>query len=104
VSRPTDWWPLSEADPVPGDPETLAALGGRLGNAAAEIEAMARTLPTLCTSEMWDSDAGEQFRDKAASTATTIGKAHRRFFTVSKALGNTIYGGSGYATRLQECQ
>lgn len=104
MSRPTDWWPLSEGDPVPGDPQTLASLGGRLGDAAAEIESMARTLPTLCTSEMWDSDAGEQFRVKAASTATSIGKAHRRFFTVSKALGNSVYGGSGYAAQLQECQ
>lgn len=104
MSRPADWWPLSETDPVPGDPETLATLGGRLGNAAAEIESMARTLPTLCTSEIWDSEAGAQFRVKAASTATSIGRAHRRFFTVSKALGNTIYGGGGYAAQLQECQ
>jgi hypothetical protein len=24
---PRDWWPLSDADPVPGDPEALAGLG-----------------------------------------------------------------------------
>lgn len=104
MSRPKDWWPLCESDPVPGDPQTLAALGGRLGDAAAEIESMARTLPTLCTSDMWDSDAGEQFREKASSTATGIAKTHRRFFTVSRALGNSTYGGSGYAAQLQECQ
>jgi hypothetical protein len=104
VSRPADWWPLSETDPVPGDPQTLAALGSRLGNAATEIEAMARTLPTLCTSDMWDSEAGEQFREKAALTATAIAKVHRRFCTVSMALGNSIYGDSGYAAQLQESQ
>ena len=99
-----DWWPLSDADPVPGDPETLAALGGHMADAAAEIERMATTLPRICASETWDSDAGEQFRVKAASTAASIGRTHRRFFTVARALGRSTYGGSGYAAQLQEHQ
>jgi hypothetical protein len=96
-----DWWPLSDADPVPGDPETLAALGQHMADAAAEIERMASTLPRICTSETWDSDAGRQFRVKAASTAASIGRTHRRFFTVARALGRSSYGGSGYAAQLQ---
>jgi hypothetical protein len=99
-----DWWPLSDADPVPGDPETLAALGKHMADAAAEIERMAITLPRICTSETWDSDAGEQFRVKAESTAASIGRTHRRFFTVARALGRSTYGGSGYAAQLQEHQ
>lgn len=99
-----DWWPLSDADPVPGDPETLAALGGHLADAAAEIERMASTLPRICVSETWDSDAGQQFRVRAASTAASVGRTHRRFFTVARALGRSTYGGSGYAARLQEHQ
>jgi len=99
-----DWWPLSDADPVPGDPETLAALGKHMADAAAEIERMASTLPRICTSETWDSDAGEQFRVRAASTAASIGRTHRRFFTVARALGPSTYGGSGYAAQLQEHQ
>jgi hypothetical protein len=97
-----DWWPLSDADPVPGDPETLAALGKHMADAAAEIERMASTLPRICASETWDSDAGEQFRVRAASTAASIGRTHRRFFTVARALGRSTYGGSGYAAQLQE--
>ncbi len=97
-----DWWPLSDPDPVPGDPETLAALGQRMADAAAEIERMASTLPRICASETWDSDAGEQFRVRAASTAASIGRTHRRFFTVARALGRSTYGGSGYAAQLQE--
>jgi hypothetical protein len=99
-----DWWPLSDADPVPGDPATLAALGSHMANAAAEIERMASLLPRICTSETWDSDAGQQFRVKAASTAASVGRTHRRFFTVARALGNSVYGGSGYAAQLQEHQ
>jgi hypothetical protein len=99
-----DWWPLSDADPVPGDPATLAALGSHMANAAAEIERMATLLPRICTSETWDSDAGQQFRVKAASTAASVGRTHRRFFTVARALGNSVYGGSGYAAQLQEHQ
>ena len=99
-----DWWPLSDADPVPGDPETLAALGKHMADAAAEIERMASTLPQICASETWDSDAGEQFRVRAASTAASIGRTHRRFFTVARALGRSTYGGSGYAAQLQEHQ
>jgi hypothetical protein len=97
-----DWWPLSDADPVPGDPDTLAALGKHMADAAAEIERMASTLPQICASETWDSDAGEQFRVRAASTAASIGRTHRRFFTVARALGRSTYGGSGYAAQLQE--
>jgi hypothetical protein len=99
-----DWWPLSDADPVPGDPETLAALGQHMTDAAAEIERMAATLPRICASETWDSQAGEQFRVKAASTAASIGRTHRRFFTVAQALGPSTYGGSGYAAQLQKHQ
>jgi hypothetical protein len=65
---------------------------------------MASTLPRICASETWDSDAGEQFRVKAASTAASIGRTHWRFFTVARALGRSTYGGSGYAAQLQEHQ
>jgi hypothetical protein len=39
MSRPQDWWPLSDGDPVPGDPETLAALGKRMSDAAGQARA-----------------------------------------------------------------
>src|ERR1700722_18840139 len=72
--------------------------------APAEIERMASTLPRICASETWDSDAGQQFRVRAASTAASIGRTPRRFLTVARALGRSTYGGSGYAARLQEHQ
>jgi hypothetical protein len=104
VGRPREWWPLSDADPVPGDPETLAGLGRQMAAAAAEIERMAAALPKICASDVWDSEAGAQFRSKAATTAAGIGKAHGRFRAVATALGSAAFGGTGYAAALQECQ
>lgn len=104
MARPREWWPLSEADPVPGDPETLAGIGQHMANAAAEIASMAAALPKVSASELWDSAAGEQFRGKAATTAAGIGKAHGRFRAVATALGSSTVGGAGYAAALQESQ
>lgn len=104
ASAPREWWPISESDPVPGDPDTLAALGKHMRDAAAEIQRMASQLPKLASSEIWDSDAGEEFRTKAKSVATDIGKAQDRFHAVAAALGTSTYGGSGYAAELKEYQ
>jgi hypothetical protein len=104
MGRPREWWPLSDADPVPGAPETLAGLGQYMANAAAEIERMATALPKLSASELWDSTAGQQFRSKAATTATAVGQAHGRFRAVATALGSSTWGGAGYAAALQQCQ
>jgi hypothetical protein len=104
MSRPREWWPVSETDPVPGDADQLAALGGHMRDAAAEIERIATLLPQVCSSEVWDSDAGEQFRAKAQTTASGVAKTHQRFFTVAQALGRSTYGGTGYAAQLQEHQ
>jgi hypothetical protein len=104
ASAPHDWWPISESNPVPGDPDTLAALGKHMRDAAAEIQRMASQLPKLASSEIWDSDAGDAFRVKSKSVATDIGKAQGRFHAVATALGTSTYGGSGYAAELQEYQ
>lgn len=107
VSPPKDWWPIAESNPVPGDPETLAALGKHMKNAAAAIQQMASQLTKLGSSEVWDSDAGEAFREKAKSVAADITKAHGRFQAVATALGTSTYaaaGAGGYAAQLQEYQ
>jgi hypothetical protein len=104
VSRPREWWPLADGDPVPGDPGQLAALGQHMADAAAQIEHLAAVLPQLCTSEVWDSDAGQEFRRKAAGTAAGIGRTHHRFIAVATALGRHPADSTGYAARLQAHQ
>lgn len=104
MRRPQEWWPLADGDPVPGDPGQLAALGKHMADAAAQIEHLATMLPKICTSEVWDSDAGQEFRQKTAGTAAGIGRTHHRFITVAVALGRITYGGPGYAAQLQAHQ
>jgi hypothetical protein len=104
VSRPREWWPLADGDPVPGDPGQLAALGKHMADAAAQIEHLAAVLPQICASEVWDSDAGQEFRRKAAGTAAGIGRTHHRFITVAAALGRHPGDSTGYAARLQAHQ
>lgn len=104
VRAPSDWWPISEGNPVPGDPETLAGLGRHMKNAAIAIASMASQLPKLASSEIWDSDAGDAFREKSSSVAKDIDKAHGRFQAVATALGSSTAGGTGYAATLHEYQ
>jgi hypothetical protein len=104
VGRPADWWPVSDTDPVPGDPETLATFGRKMRDVATAIGQLADTLPRLASSQEWDSDAGEAFRTKARSFAATVGKSRGRFLAVATALGTSPYAGSGYAAALQSCQ
>jgi hypothetical protein len=87
MSRPADWSPLAAADPVPGDPEDIAALGRRFRATAAEIEQAASRLRAMCTDEFWDSDAGAAFRQRSDDTAGKLAKAYARYDAAATALG-----------------
>ena len=87
MGRPADWSPLAGADPVPGDPDEVAALGRRLRATAAEIEQAAARLRTMCTDEFWDSDAGQAFRQRSDDTAGKLAKAYTRYEAAATALG-----------------
>jgi len=87
MGRPADWSPLAGADPVPGDPDEVAALGRRLRGTAAEIEQAAARLRTMCTDEFWDSDAGQAFRQRSNDTAGKLAQAYTRYEATATALG-----------------
>ena len=87
MGRPADWSPLAGADPVPGDPDEVAALGRRFRATAAEIEQAAARLRTMCTDEFWDSDAGRAFRQRSDDTAGKLVKAYARYEATATALG-----------------
>jgi hypothetical protein len=87
MGRPADWSPLTDADPVPGDPYEVAALGRRFRATAAEITAAAKRLRTMCTDQFWDSGAGTAFRDRSDATAGKLDKAHARYAAAATALG-----------------
>ena len=87
MARPADWTPLADADPVPGDPLEVAALGRRFQATADEIASAVRRLRMMCTDEFWDSGAGASFRQRSVETAGKLDAAHARYAAAATALG-----------------
>jgi hypothetical protein len=104
VSRPTDWSPLADADPVPGDPLDVASIGGQLTNVAAQIHADVTWLRSLCTAQFWDSGAGQAFQGQVDDAATKLAMAHERYLAAGQALGTSPAAGAGYASALDQAQ
>lgn len=88
MGRPVDWSPLAVADPVPGDPAEVAALGRRLAATAGEISSAAQRLRTMCTDTFWDSGAGEAFRARSVATAGKLAAAFDRYQAAAMAIGS----------------
>ena len=103
MSRPADWTPLADSDPVPGDPTAVAMLGYQLQQTAAQIQQDVAYLRSLCTDEFWESDAGSAFQGRADSTADKLWQAHYRYMAAGEALGSDL-AGTGYAPALHEAQ
>jgi hypothetical protein len=98
VSRPRDWSPLRDSDPVGGDPQAIAELARRYADTAAAIDEASRSLRHIHNSATaWDSDAGRLFRDRTSDTAGTIERAFRRYEQTAVAL-------SRYADELTDVQ
>jgi hypothetical protein len=104
MSRPADWSPLADADPVPGDPLEVASIGGQLTNVAAQIHSDVTWLRSLCTAQFWDSGAGQAFQGQVDDAATKLARAHERYYAAGQALGTSPAAGAGYASALDEAQ
>ncbi|MGH3279424.1 MAG: hypothetical protein ACRDNW_09830, partial [Trebonia sp.] len=104
MSRPVDWTPLATADPVPGDPVEVAAVGGRLARVAGQIDADVAWLRSLCTAQFWDSGAGDAFGGQVDAAAARLARAHARYLAAGDALGTSPVGPAGYAAALDAAQ
>lgn len=104
--RPSDWTPLYDSDPVPGDPYEVARLGKKLRGMAEEIDKQARNIKALASVESWDSDAGRAFHEVAGDTAGRLKKAYDRYDEASIALGTKVREGESkeYASELHRAQ
>jgi hypothetical protein len=103
VSRPADWSPLSDGDPVPGNPEAVAALGAQMRTTADRIDEDVRFLRSVCSSAVWESEAGDAFRAKGEQVASKLHRAHARYAVTADVLGDSL-SGSGYAAALFRAQ
>ncbi|MEU9975914.1 putative T7SS-secreted protein [Streptomyces sp. NPDC051014] len=104
--RSSDWPPLWDEDPTPGDPDEVAALGRKLRQMADTIDEQARVIKALSSVEGWDSDAGRAFNEVADGAGDRLKKAFERYDEASKALGTKVAEGESneFAGELQRAQ
>lgn len=88
TARPPDFEPLAGADPVPGEPGAIAALGRRYAQTAQEITRQAASLRKLAGSASagWKGKSGTVFAAKAEDLAARISRAQARYEAAAQAL------------------
>ncbi|MFQ6200221.1 Scr1 family TA system antitoxin-like transcriptional regulator, partial [Streptomyces sp. NPDC000405] len=107
MTRPRDWEPLHDGDPIPGDPYEVARLGKELRGMADEIEKQAGNIRALASVEGWDSDAGRAFHEIADGTSGRLKRAFDRYDEAARALGTKVVDGGEskeYASELHRAQ
>ncbi|MFJ6566078.1 putative T7SS-secreted protein [Streptomyces sp. NPDC091292] len=106
MSRPKEWEPLHDGDPIPGDPYEVARLGKELRGMADEIDKQARNIRALSSVEGWDSDAGRAFHEIADGASGRLKRSYERYDEASKALGTRVVDGESreYAGELNRAQ
>lgn len=95
--RPTDWFPLSGVDPVPGEPDRVEQLGRHYERVAVAINDAAVKLRRIADHSDMQSEAVAAFRRTAYQVAAGIVRAHERYDGVGQAL-------LGYAPQLRDAQ
>ncbi|MFD5281975.1 putative T7SS-secreted protein [Streptomyces rubrogriseus] len=106
-SRPRDWEPLHDGDPIPGDPYEVAGLGKKLRKMADEIDKQSRNIRALSSVDGWDSDAGRAFHEIADGASGRLKRAFDRYDEAAKALGTKVVDGEEskeYASELHRAQ
>ncbi|HKR49974.1 MAG TPA: hypothetical protein VJT72_10410 [Pseudonocardiaceae bacterium] len=101
AGRPNGWHPVADNDPIPGDPDRMAALGRTLRKTAEELERQIRNLKAVAEVDAWDSEAGKDFREKAKGNLTKLEAAFKRYDTAATAIGSEVTEvGGGYQDKL----
>ncbi|MES5824389.1 hypothetical protein [Streptomyces sp. RG80] len=101
AGRPRDWHPVADRDPVPGDPDQVAALGRQLRKTADELQRQIRNLKAIAELDSWDSKAGKEFREKAKGNTKKLEAAFSRYDMAADALGTEVTEiGGGYQDKL----
>ncbi|MFE9878516.1 putative T7SS-secreted protein [Streptomyces sp. NPDC005784] len=104
--RSSDWPPLWDEDPTPGDPHEVAALGRKLRETAEMIDEQARVIKALSSVDGWDSDAGRAFNEVADGAGDRLKKAFERYDEAANALGEKVVDGESkeFAGELHRAQ
>ena len=101
AGRPRDWHPVADSDPIPGDPDRVAALGRQLRKTAEELDRQIRNLKAVVDVDAWDNKSGKEFREKAKGNVTKLEAAFKRYDTAATAIGSEVVEvGGGYQDKL----
>jgi hypothetical protein len=85
-TRPVNWQPFADRDPVPGEAIDTRDLARRYSRTAEAISTAAARLRELINDEGWESKSGDEFRSMAGDTASKIEGAHARYKRAGNAL------------------
>ena len=88
MGRPTDWQPLADSDPVPGDPAGISAEAARLSSVAREIASQVAVLHKIAAGQ--SDEKGQHIEKLKAAAADTAGQLHQvsgRYQQTAAALG-----------------
>jgi hypothetical protein len=97
VSRPADWAPLADADPVPGDEAEIRLVAKRYRDFAAELEEQAAVLTRVAHGDGWDCGAQRAFAQTATEISGQLTRVKGRYQSAGDALDS-------YATQLTQAQ
>ncbi|MDJ0464425.1 hypothetical protein [Streptomyces sp. H27-C3] len=81
---------MADSDPIPGDPDQMAALGKQLRKTADELERQIKNLRAVVDVDAWDSDAGKEFREKSKGSVKKLEAAFKRYNTAAGAIGSEV--------------
>jgi hypothetical protein len=84
--RPTDWAPLADSDPIPGDPSTIRELANHLLGIAEAIRNETTRMSEIDSGEIWDSDAAVTFAEMQEALPPDLELAATRYESVANAL------------------
>jgi hypothetical protein len=84
--RPTDWSPLADGDPVPGDPPTIRELASHLQGVADNIRTQVQRMNQLDASEIWVSEAATSYAEMQEALPPDLELAATRYESVANAL------------------
>ncbi|MFF4748331.1 putative T7SS-secreted protein [Streptomyces sp. NPDC002514] len=95
------------ADPIPGNPEEVAALGRELRKTAEVIRKQADEIKALSSVESWKSKTADEFRKNAEEAEGKLRKAFKRYDSAADTLGEGVVDGgcaTEYASELHRAQ
>lgn len=86
MGRPTDWTPLAETDPVPGEPEEISRESKRLAEMAAEMRSQIQRLQAIGNDDTLVGQYADTLRTAATDLAGRLEKTDGRYHEVSGEL------------------